>query len=253
MLGFMAVSGILGWSNIRGLSVQVDLPDEIYCGRDTLVTVRLNNARRILPSFLLRLNICGKSTDFTFINRRGTETDSLILSFPERGMQTIALAEICSPFPVNFFVRCNRLHLDRHCVIFPAPIFCPAAAAADKAGKVGAAPMSSKGYEGDVVKIVDYSGGEPLKMIHWRLSAKHEILKVKEMAGTAAEPVILDPQLLPGTTLEARLACGAFLVNRLIRANRPVGLKLREGIIAPAASRGHRLRLLTELAVYGKD
>ena len=33
--------------------------------------------------------------------------------------------------------------------------------------------MNSKGFEGDVTKISDYTGTEPLKLVHWRLSAKH--------------------------------------------------------------------------------
>jgi len=253
MLGFMAVSGILGWMNIRGLSIEVDLPDEIYSGRDSLVTVRLTNTRRIFPSFLLRLNICGAAADFTVISRGATETESFLLSFPERGIQRIAAAHICSPFPVNFFVRCNRIALDKRCVIFPAPLLCPADAAADKAGRGGAVPLVNKGYEGDMAKITDYTGAEPLKMIHWRLSAKHEVLKVKEMTAAAREPVILDPEQVSGANLEARLSCSTYLVNRLMRGNRPVGLKVGERIIAPAASKGHRLRLLAELAVYGKD
>ena len=34
MLGFMAVSGILGWMNIRGLSLKVDLPDVFAFDQD---------------------------------------------------------------------------------------------------------------------------------------------------------------------------------------------------------------------------
>ena len=46
---------------------------------------------------------------------------------------------------------------------------------------------------------------------------------------------------------------GAFLVNTLIRRNRPVGLKAGRTLINPDVSRAHRLTLLTELALYGKN
>ena len=253
MLGFMAVSGILGWLNIRSLDVQLAFADEIYAGRDTLVTVRLTNRKRWLPSFLLRIRLGAVHADFTFLNRSSTATDSLILSFPERGVHNIAAADICSPFPVNFFVRCNRYKIENSCTVFPAPLYAHGGGVADRTGKGGGMPLPRKGYEGDVTKIVDYTGGEPLKMIHWRLSAKYGLLKVKEMAEAALEPLILDPASLPGETLEARISSAAFLVNRLIRADRPVGLRVGQRIIGPARSRPHRLRLLAELAVYGKD
>ena len=111
---------------------------------------------------------------------------------------------------------------------------------------------ASKGYEGDVTKISDYSGAEPLKLIHWRLSAKHGELKVKELTASAQTPVIIDIAALQGRNLEENLSRAVFLINRLVRSNRPVGLKLRERMLAPAVSRTHRLRLLSELALYGK-
>ena len=60
----MAVSGILGWHNIRGLKMWIELPDEIYAGLATLATVRLVNAKRFSPSFLLRIKILGKTVNF---------------------------------------------------------------------------------------------------------------------------------------------------------------------------------------------
>jgi uncharacterized protein (DUF58 family) len=252
LLGFMTLSGILGWLNIRGLGMRIEVPDEIYRGIDTLVTVRLANHKH-LPSFLLKVSVCGTSIDFHLLDRGGEESRAVVVRFPERGRLRIAMAEICSPFPVNFFVRCTRLIIDREILVFPAPASCPVAGNAGRTSDSGAVPKSAKGYEGEMAKIADYSGGEPLKLIHWRLSARHGALKVKELTATAQEPVVLDVETLAGRDVEGNLSCAAFLVNRLIRANRPVGLRLRDRMIAPAVSRAHRLRLLAELAVYDQD
>jgi hypothetical protein len=61
----------------------------------------------------------------------------------------------------------------------------------------------------------------------------------------------LDP--IAGRTLEERLSYCTYLVNRLAKGGRPVGLKIGDRLIAPAASRSHRLKLLGELAVYAKN
>jgi hypothetical protein len=50
LLGFMAVSGVLGRWNLAGLGVRIEVPDEIYDGVPTLLTVRLANRKRLLPA-----------------------------------------------------------------------------------------------------------------------------------------------------------------------------------------------------------
>lgn len=249
----MAVSGILGWLNIRGLSVAVTLPDEVYAGVDTLLTVQLTNRRRLLPSFLIRLTVCGETFPFALLPAAGRERSSLPHRFPGRGMTTIGAGVVCSVFPINFFVRCRRIPIESRFTVFPAPRACPPAFGPEGRVRSGAVTALLKGYEGDVAKIVDYTGSEPLKLIHWRLSAKHDVFKVKELSATVQEPVVIDLAALPGRDLEENLSCAAYLINRLIRANRPVGLKLGERLIPPAASQAHRLQMLTELAVYGTD
>ncbi|GAB7026082.1 DUF58 domain-containing protein [Geotalea toluenoxydans] len=253
MLGFMAVSGVAGWANIRGLKLQLVLPEEIYAGAETLAVIKLTNTKRLMPSFLLQIMVCGKSMDFNYISSSSTETDSVVVKFTHRGLQPMGEALVFSPFPVNFFVRCNRLRLEDEFIVFPAPIHASFATAAEQ-GQPNTDPLPlSRGMEGEVNRIKDYAGGDPLKMIHWRLSAKHPLLKVKEMSAGGGEPVILDPRLLPGSTLEARLSSAVFLINRLIRDNRPVGLRISDRIIKPKASKSHRLRLLTELALYDQN
>jgi uncharacterized protein (DUF58 family) len=248
----MTVSGILGWLNIQGLKMQIEMPDEIYCGMATLVTIRLINTKRFFPSFLLKLLIFDKALNVNLMNRGGIELTSFLHTFAERGAMAIPFGAVCSPFPINFFVRCRRSAIDHQFLVFPAPLNCSNSVNPDPSRENGHLPASSKGYEGEVSRIGDYTGGEPLKMIHWRLSAKFEEFKVKELNATSREPVMLDLDALPGNDVESNLSCAVFLVNRLIRANRAVGLKLPDRVITPAASRVHRLRLLAELAVYGK-
>lgn len=253
LLAFMAVSGIFGWINMRGNVLGIELPDEIYAGRDTLVGISLENRKSIMPTFLVRIRIFLESADFTLVNRRGTETDSMVMKFHGRGFKMFEEMEIQSPFPVNFFVRSKRFKLPYRFVVFPAPKLCHETSYFE-ANKSSSEFFSRyKGLDGDVQKISNYTGNEPLKLIHWRLSAKLGDLKVKEMTAGTSEPLILDIDRLPGINREDALSCGVFLVNRFMRQNRPVGLKKGEVVIKPALSREHRLKLLTELAVYDKN
>lgn len=253
LLAFMSVSGVLGWLNIRGMSVRADLPDEVYCGHETLVTVRLGNGKRCFPSFLLKAEVLGETVDFDLLGRGEEGRNSFMFRFMERGEHSIAAGKIFSPFPINFFIRSRTVPLNRTVTVFPAPLPSPLPAGSGGKELSGSMAACGKGYEGEMAKVVDYSGAEPLKLVHWRLSAKHEELKVKEFASTTREPVILDIAAIPASTLEEKLSRAVFLVNRLIKTERPVGLKLGERLIQPAATRDHRLRLLKELACHGKD
>ncbi|HEY5513663.1 MAG TPA: DUF58 domain-containing protein [Geomonas sp.] len=253
MLGFMAVSGVLGWLNIRGLSVSVRCPDEVYAGLETMVSIRIENRKRFLPSFLITATVSGSPASFILLDPGKPETGSLLLAFPARGLHGVPGAVISSPFPVNFFVRFAAVPVSGSFPVFPAPraSTVPLTGGKPDAGAVNIS--SAPGYDGELAKISDYRGGESLKLIHWRLSAKHEVFKVKEMTATAIDPVVLELDLIPGKDLEERLSYCAFLVNRLLKGGRPVGLKLADRTIAPASTRSHRLKLLGELAVYGKN
>lgn len=253
MLGFMAVSGLLGWLNIRGLSVSIRLPDEVYAGITTQVAVRVENRKKLLPSFLITATLSQSPTSFILLDPHQPETGSLLTAFPTRGRHEVPAALISSSFPVNFFVRSIQVPVSGTVVVFPTPrpSAVPSALAKPDAGT--ATNMVAPGHDGELAKISDYRGGESLKLIHWRLSAKHEDFKVKHMTTTASDPVLLVVDRMPGRDLEERLGYCAFLVNRLVRGGRSVGLKTANGVIEPGSTRLHRLKLLGELAVYGQD
>lgn len=251
LLGFMAVSGCLGWLNLRNLDVTIHLPDEVYDGIASPVTVRLANRKRVLSSFLLRLDVAGKSATFPLVDKSSVETDVLTICFQGRGKKTMEKAVISSPFPINFFVRRNTFPLSASLIVFPAPRECVIQGGAGRKESRGENFSSRKGFGGDLTSIRDYTESDPIKNIHWRLSARQGELKVKEMATPTEDPLIIDLLSLTEGGLEENLSCAAFLVNKALRANRPVGMKLGARVIRPDISRPHRLRLLTELALYG--
>lgn len=253
MLGFMAISGVLGWLNIRGVEARLLLPPEIYRNAPCTATLELTSRRLLLPSFLLRVGLMESSEMLLFLPRHGSARLAIPLLFPVRGKGTIDRLHLSSPFPVGFFVRSSRVPLGTPYLVFPAPVKGPIPGSDDGRERRGEHRSSGRGYDGDLERIGDYSGREPLKLIHWRLSARHGSLKVKELSATGAVPLLLDLQLLPREDTEVALGRAAYLVNRLIRANRPIGIKLPNRVIPPAADQSHRLRLLRELALYGTN
>ncbi len=252
LLAFMSVTGVTGWLNIRSLKVETFFPDEIYAGLPTLIVIELKNIKRYFPSFLLRLSAGEEKVVVPIIGRAGQERFTLLYRFPERGPFSFTKITVCSSFPVNFFVRCCIVAAEEKCLVFPAPR--PGAINIVSSGRDrrGQPFEGGSGQDGDIEKIGNYTGMEPFKLIHWRLTAKHDELKVKELGITSQEPVLIDVAEDAGSVMEERLGNAVYHLNRLLRAGHPVGLRIGQKIIPPAATRTHRLSLLSELALYGK-
>ncbi|MDK2847274.1 MAG: hypothetical protein PWP34_627 [Desulfuromonadales bacterium] len=158
LLGFMAVSGWLGRNNLARLNVEVQLPQEIYDGVETLVTVRLYNRQRWFPACLLGLDYHGGKAWCPLLPRRSSVRLSLAVTFHGRGLQPLPAVRVRSTFPINFFVRSVALPVAGDVLVFPRPI--PVDKTAASAAGVGQGELAAeKGYEGDLTRIDDYRGG----------------------------------------------------------------------------------------------
>lgn len=252
LLGFMAVSGLVGRYNLAGLELEVRAPDELFAGVETLATVRLHNRKRF-PVFLVTVEVGQQSVLFPLVPGHGSVHKPIPLQLSVRGRQPIPPGTFLSRFPVNFFIRSFSAPASGAVTVFPAPRACRELLPDSQGKQSGEQAVARRGGDGDIEGIARYSGHEPLKMVHWKLTARQGELLVKELADTAAEPLVLDLRALPGADLEQRLSCATWLVGHCLRNNRPIGLQLPQSLIAPSSGRHHRLQLLTELALYGTD
>ncbi|MDT8423183.1 MAG: DUF58 domain-containing protein [Desulfuromonadales bacterium] len=252
LLGFMSITGVLGKGNLDRLQVTILPPSEIYAGVTTLLTIRLRNQRRFLPGFLLCLTVGNNQTVIPYLSRQRDTHATVRLCLDGRGYHAAPAVTISSPFPVNFFVRARTIIADRQLLVFPAPLHCVADDEQGRSRPREGISTANRGSTGELRQISDYRGGEPVKLIHWRLSAKHGSLKVRELSATQREPLVIDLLKLPGRTIEEQLRQAVFLIDRSQRNGRPVGLKLPHVTIPAQVGLPHKHQLLTELALYGQ-
>jgi len=250
LLGFMSVSGLLGNRNLKHLEFELEPPSEIYAGNETLVGVKIRNRRRRVPAFLLDISLGGKPACLLLLRGGETERVAVPATFARRGIHKQHRIEVTSNFPINFFIRSRARNLPQALTVFPRPRHCATIPAEDLAGQTGEQETNRRGLEGEISRIDDYRSGDPLKMIHWKLSARQDTLKVKQLSATAQPPVEIDPLRLPGRSIEEQLSCACYLIDDYIRRGHPVGLKLGKLVIPAAEGRQHKIRLLTELAHY---
>ena len=253
LLGFMAISGILGKWNLSRIEVHCIPAQEVYDDTPALLGVQLVNHRRWLPIFLMELLIEDTERLCPFVDAAQRRRVNITYTFQGRGRQTLPAVTLRSRFPINFFIRYKTLSTEGSLIVLPQPRPCPMPHQPGPEGRRGQQAAWTRGQDGDISRITDYQGGEPLKLIHWKLSARHDALKVKELEAATQTPVILDLDLVPGKNLEQRLGAATYLVIQTLRAGRPVGLQLGSLVFPAATGRSHRKLLLEALATYGQN
>ena len=251
LLGFMAISGLFGQRNLLRLQVHGKLVTEAYAGYPAQYQLELVNHRKYLPAFLIRVAFGAEETLFPMIaaGERGVQT--LVLTLPERGLRPLPEVRISSCFPINFFVRSRLLPNTKQILVYPRPLktILPASAAENIQARRD--DRVQPGNDGELRSIDNYRDGDPIKAIHWKHSARLEEYKVKRHFRQGAPAQLLDPADFPGQ-LEEQLGRCAYLVNQLGKQQRAVGLRLNRQLIPPAVGNAHRLRILTELALYDR-
>ncbi len=253
LLAFMSVTGLAGMYNIKKLIPDLHPPEEIYAGIPAPFRLAVKNHKRRLPSFLIRLECSsGQTLVFPVVLPGSTHQDTVLFTFNRRGQATLGRITISSPYPVGFFTRFWSFEINAAVTVFPHPLAADSSGSFDESPNTGAGLRHERGLDGELERINPYSGSEPLRMIHWKLSARSHELLVKGFGRSVASPLVIDLDALPGQGVEERLSRAAWLVRRWV-CERPVGLQLGGRKFPPGVGRRHGLMLQKELAMYGSD
>lgn len=245
MLSFMLFSGVFSLYNIRGLELLLLPPEEVYANSESSFKVLIKNHKR-LPSWLIEIKKESGQCVFPFVGKEAE--GSIKLSFEKRGLYSSLSFEVSSSFPVGLFERFYTVEVPLKLLVFSKPLPCNEKEFVHSGREKGYASSVSKkrGYE-ELQGIKEYTN-EPMKLIHWKLSAKVGEFYVKEMTEEVSPPLMLSLDMVEGT-LEERISKLTYLVIKFTSQGRPVGLKLTNKKIEPSTGTAHKRRLLTELAL----
>ncbi len=250
LLAFMSVTGLAGMYNIKQLIPDLLPPKEIYAGIPAPFVLSVRNTKRYLPSFLIRLEYsAGQSIVFPVIPKKSESKGSVLIIFSQRGLVSLGTVTISSPYPVGFFTRFWKFEIRSRVTVFPRPLASSLSGIGDESPAFGTGLRRERGVSGELERIYPYTASEPLRMIHWKHSARSHDLLVKGFGRTVVAPLVIDPDTMPGQGIEERLSRAAWLVQRFVR-ERPVGLILSGRVFPAGIGSLHGLKLLKELALY---
>lgn len=264
---FIVVSGVLSEQTLKGISVQVSLPETVYPEDFYPLHLKISNSKTTIPSYSLYvefpLDPMGsyriEQTAYAYqVPPRSSVDKNLMFVGLKRGPVPLKTVHLKTSFPFGFFVKIKTLPIAVETLIFPViknvTLPSPSEYSEEGEGTIGLAGD-------DLYSIREYQPGDPMAAVHWKSSAKTGTLRVKEFSKGGLHNYtlflnIVDPQTnvrVGPETLENRVTETASLAYHLIRRGDEVSLKTPEMQIPSGNTEPHLEHILKYLARVGYE
>lgn len=260
LLSFMWLSGVFSRANLSSLEVTLLYETEIYARKEGFVEIEIKKKVYSLPSFLLRVRGTFVSPDMKYQQSerkipflRGSIRVRLPLIAEMRGKHRLEKVEVTSLFPMGLFERKRIFDRGFEFVVYPEPSKCDIEPYTKKRShardKTRGVSRGSEEFE----RLEDYHQGVPIKFIFWKSFAKWDDPKRKVFVEGEPEGEIITVENLPGNTMEEKLSCATYLVLRAYERRRPLWVSLGGNLYILREDNSSKRRVLSALALYGKD
>src|SRR6266849_454801 len=215
MLSTLFVSWVAARAALRDLTVSARFPDHIFAGEPAEVIVTVRNAKLLLPSFSILVEMRGTFDRpplkrkrrarsrkitlgyFIYIPHRAAGEQSIEQVFPRRGHVLVNGFEISTRFPFGFLRHRRRLAArDVDIVVYPKP-----EPVTDELNLLplhtGQTPSLRRGAGHDLLLLRDYQPRDDLRHIDWKATARSRQLTVREFTAEDERriTIVLDTRL----------------------------------------------------------
>ena len=189
LIATIVLSGIFCWSNIISARWRIETSSTLRVGEAGEIAVVVENARQRFPLFSLLFELCCvKTEEFQEMHLQDSvapgESARLVWHYkPETRCRTkIKILETTSLFPFGFLKK----HVPGGCVsevsIWPARVEYRRIKNLGSGFGWQGASTKAKGSTGELIGLREYSRGDAPRSIHWKVSARHGSLVVKQDA-----------------------------------------------------------------------
>lgn len=183
----VGAAGIIARQNVRGVEVLREAPQEVMVGREFLCSLRLRNDKTWMEARALEVadEMLGPFGRGCGVRRLGPgETAGVTLTtwLRERGDQPAFRWRISSAFPLGLWMAERRGRRSVPITVFPRAVPPQRLEEAEVESETAGAEdwLPQPDWSGDYLGIREFRSGDPLKMIHWRATARTQRLVVRE-------------------------------------------------------------------------
>jgi uncharacterized protein (DUF58 family) len=261
--GSFITMGNVAVMNLRGLVVEREEPGYVFAGTPSPVEIRVLNNRRIMDSFSLEVREMPTRAEkkigrvfFPLVEKEKETSRSYYLVAPARGWFDLAGLEVLTRFPFGFWERSRAIPMPLRLLVFPK-VFERWPEEPSNLAVDGEFLGKRLGTGDDLLNFRDFQRGDPVRWIHWKNSAKTDHLTVAVFHHPENRQVIVCLQTAYEENADSNLAAhfeeavswAATAVYRLIDRGVSVGYMDEKARFPPAQGEGHKIQILTHLAL----
>ena len=261
LLSVIIASGVLSEQTLRKLVITRTPPPRVQAGKPFLMMVSVQNAKRKIPSFSLQVEdvaqqrLLDKKCFFLKVPAGTTHRTSYRHVVPRRGLVQFDGFRVSTRFPFALFKKTRFVRAESSLVVLPATF--PVRIPAPRASFGGMETRSRTGHSGDFFGLREYREGDDRRDVHWRSSARHGRLLVREYEDEVHRraTLVVDNSLPDGADqaetdeLERAVSLVASLAVAYLEHRYAVRLIARGAEVRMGTGPAHKARLLRALAL----
>lgn len=185
LLGTVVAGIVVPLLAVRGLDVELAAPAETRQGVDTAVRVTVANRGRAVRWGVVTVDEhVGGATTYVGAVRPGERVEvGTVRGAPRRGEARTAWVELRSAAPFGVAERRRRLAADATTLVLPHVVQLGPLPFVDLAASREAATETDarRGQGPEYLGVREFRPGDPIRQVHWRLTARHGELVVRDL------------------------------------------------------------------------
>jgi uncharacterized protein (DUF58 family) len=236
-------------NNLLALQVRYAGAQPVFAGGEAKFRIALTNSGSV-TRYEIEVAPANMSAPPVDIAPGQTQTVEVGVSTHERGWKTLERFSVSTLYPANLFRAWTWVHMQAECLVYAKPAPAGRPLPDDTAGTKARSPVER--IDADFRGLRTASSSDSPRRIAWKAYARNDELLVKQFAGGASEPCMLDWDALHGLDTEARISqLTRWCLDAAAQA-RQFGLRIPGTTLALGGGTKHLHECLKALALFDR-
>ncbi len=247
--GLAVNSMLMAFFNLHGLAIRHCWAAPVFAGEAARLRVNLaNDDTRPRPS----LSLTSQLQESQFALNHG-QSDEIEIEIPteRRGWMQVSRLRIQTHHPLGLFEAWSWFWPEQPVLVWPKPAQ-PAPPLPVTGGGSQGSETASEPQGEDFHSLRGWREGDPLHLVAWKQSQRHQSLLARELRQEQADVLELRLASAPGKDIEQRISVLTAWVLMAARVQRSWVLDLGAEKLGPAGDEQHRNACLRALAELGR-
>ena len=239
---------------LRGITLNLVVPEPQFAGSSASVTVQLVSQRRSVRHGI-GLAVWGSDHwSWTDVPAQGSTKIQVAFKAERRGLHPVPVLSAETRFPLGTFRVWTVWRPAARILIYPAAEMHPPPLPPGEP-RTGATSSQQRSSTGEFDGVRAYRRGDPLKTVVWKKAAKADDLVSRDTQQVQGHELWLDLDHTGSfgaqpATLESRLSRLCAWVLAAAKSDLPFSLRLHTQEVAPASGEAHTKACLQALALF---